>query len=298
MSEYLTFENLLGNEKAKELLLKDLEVGSNHSYLFLGREGLGKFLFAQAFARKILQIDEICHSDLKIIEDKISVKKSQIEEVVEDSFRLPMYKKYKVYIIRDFDKASKEAQNALLKTLEEPLAHVKLILVASNSENILPTILSRAKLIKFYPLRDDEIMGHLLFMGYNKIRAEDAIRFAKGSIGKALEILADVDFFDLKTKTEAALKSLLTFGGFEAYRTFKFFEDKKDDIDTLLEISYYYVRNLAINPTLRKDFEGLELRRILNMSSLIIEAREKLNFNVNFRAALMPHLLYIGGEDD
>ncbi len=166
-------EDIKGNIKVRNFLNK---VISNrnilHSYLFIGKEGIGKKIIAKEFAKRILCFDkkgnDSCksckcydsnnHPDFSILnEESDAIKISQIRELIEKVIEKPILSDKKVYIINDADKMTKEAQNCLLKTLEEPQEYVVLILIAENENRILNTIKSRCTRILFDILNDKEI---------------------------------------------------------------------------------------------------------------------------------------------
>lgn len=165
--------NIRGNLNNRKFL--DSVVKNNnvlHSYLFLGKEGIGKKLIAKEFAKKILcdnkSGDDNCkscicfesknHPDFSVINEEAEIIKiGIIREFIDKVIEKPVLSEKKVYIINDADKMTKEAQNCLLKTLEEPQEYMVIILIAENENKILNTIKSRCTKILFEPLTNDEI---------------------------------------------------------------------------------------------------------------------------------------------
>ena len=154
------FEKIIGNEKNKTILKKALELNkTSHSYLFWGTEGIGKKKIALEFAKKLLcltpneencrckaciEIDSNNNPDFMMIEPQDGkVKIDQIREMQRKVAEKPIVSDNKVYIIDDSDTMTSEAQNCLLKTLEEPPEYVTIILICSNEDNMLSTIKSR-----------------------------------------------------------------------------------------------------------------------------------------------------------
>lgn len=199
------FNNILGNDKIKELLTNSVKNNKiSHSYLFIGIEGIGKKLIAKEFAKMILCIDEnkycgSCKSciefdtdnnpDFKIIEpDGNSLKIEQIREFQSKVAEKPIISNKKVYIINDSDKMTTEAQNCLLKTLEEPPEFVTIILIGSNENAFLSTIKSRCMILHFNKIQDDEIKKFLEENYQNKVNSKIMLDAFQGSIGKALQI--------------------------------------------------------------------------------------------------------------
>ena len=174
----MMFNNIIGNEKNKELLKKIIDTKNvAHSYMFVGKESIGKFLFAKEFAKAILctaeqkmcnkcksciEFDTKNNPDFSILEpDSNSIKIDQIREITKKVYEKPVVSSRKVYIINDSDCMTKDAQNSLLKTLEEPPEYVTIILITSNENLFLPTIKSRCTKISFNRLTDVELASIL-----------------------------------------------------------------------------------------------------------------------------------------
>ena len=213
--------NIIGNTEVKEYLEKI--VNSNnvlHSYLFLGTEGIGKKEIAKEFAKKILcsTKEEECtcksclcfdsnnHPDLYVIDyDNQSIKIDEIRTLTEKVIEKPIISEKKVYIINNAETMTKEAQNCLLKTLEEPPEFVVIILISSNDNLILNTIKSRCMTIKFNNI-DNELIKKYIDenLEYGEL-SENLLNYINGSIGKAIKLK---DVKDKYTEIENYLKKV------------------------------------------------------------------------------------------
>lgn len=208
----MSFERIIGNDKVKQFLNKAInENHILHSYLFSGIEGIGKKLFAIEFAKKILCIEqndeqENClsclkfkssnHPDFMILEPENNVIKiEQIRNMQEKISEKPIVSKKKVYIIVDSDCMTKEAQNCLLKTLEEPPEYATIILTTANESKLLNTIKSRCIKVKFNGLLENEINQYLK-QNEIVVNEENYIKISQGSIGKLLNIKEDEDVYN------------------------------------------------------------------------------------------------------
>ena len=187
-----------------------------HSYLFLGENGIGKKEIAKEFAKQILCLAHkdkcdckscICfetdnHPDFQLINDEgDTIKISTIREMIATVYEKPILSDKKIYIINDADKMTKEAQNSLLKTLEEPPEYTIIILIASNTDMLLNTIKSRCTKIIFEKLTTQELKEAL----ESKINldaniSEKMFEFFDGSVGKALKILEKKEIYDALDK--------------------------------------------------------------------------------------------------
>ena len=201
------FENILGNDKIKEAL-KNIIINKNasHSYMFIGVEGIGKKLIATELSKRLLcnnekidcnscksciEFDSKNHPDFLIIEpDGNLIKIEQIRNMQKKIQEKPIISKRKIYIINDADKMTKEAQNCLLKTLEEPPEYISIILIGNNESSFLPTIKSRCMIIHFEPLKNAEIKKYLQTeFGTDSINIQDdMLDIFQGSIGKAIKL--------------------------------------------------------------------------------------------------------------
>ncbi len=227
----MPFENILGNEPQKKLLLSTVkEDRISHAYIFSGIDGIGKKLFALEFAKFVncknrllnspSQSESLsdaqpcqCQSCLKIntaenknvhpdvtllsYQDEKTIKVDSIKDVEEKIYLRPFESLYKVFIIDNAERMNSSAQNAFLKTLEEPPRFCIIILITSALNFIVPTIRSRCQLIRFHPLPQDLITEKLREMAVlDEQDARVASKIAGGSIGRAIR--TDKDYLDFR----------------------------------------------------------------------------------------------------
>lgn len=209
----MEFENIIGNTEVKNYLQNSIKQNNIlHSYLFLGTQGIGKLLIAKEFAKSILCLenaDNICgcksctcfdgqnHPDFYLVnEEGENIKIDAIRELTERIIEKPIVSNRKVYIINDCDRMTKEAQNCLLKTLEEPPEFVVIILISSNENLILNTIKSRCMSIKFKNIEDKKLLDYAInSLGYDNI-SKNLLKSFDGSIGKALKLKDNKEKYD------------------------------------------------------------------------------------------------------
>lgn len=196
------FEKIIGNKPIKEMLTKSIENDTlSHSYLFIGIQGIGKKMIAKEFAKKILCLEKktvdnckSCmelegnnHPDFMCIEPEgNSIKIEQIRFLQKKIQEKPIISNRKVYIIDDADTMTTEAQNCLLKTLEEPPEFATIILIGNNENAFLPTIKSRCMILTYQPIEEKEIQQYMqIHYGITNITSNQLAMF-QGSIGKAI----------------------------------------------------------------------------------------------------------------
>lgn len=188
----MAFEHLIGNEKIKELLTNSIKLKKvTHSYMFIGTSGVGKMLFAKEFAKLILEGNT---TDLDIIEpEEGKIKIEQVRNLQSRISEKPIESNKKIYIINCADTMTKEAQNCLLKTLEEPPEYAILILIITSESLILPTIKSRCMKIAFEPISKEILEKYLRNQGI--VVTPAILEISQGSIGKAMKLCEDSETF-------------------------------------------------------------------------------------------------------
>lgn len=199
----MVFDNILGHDDIKMQFESNVKKHNiSHSYLFYGDFGIGKFTFAKELAKILLNnynlescLDYKCISKQ---EDKKDIIIEQIRKnLIDDVYIVPISGEYKVYIINDAELLNVSAQNALLKTLEEPPKYAVIILVASSLNSMLPTILSRVSKVHFLGI-GKELVNKYINKNLNLELPDDVVNYANGSIGKISEIVNDGLLEDFK----------------------------------------------------------------------------------------------------
>ena len=197
----------------KKVLLNSVKLNnSSHSYLFLGTEGIGKKLIAKEFSKMLLCIDKEkycnkCKSciefdsnnnpDFIIVEpDGNNIKIEQIRDLQKRIVEKPIISNKKLYIINDSDKMTVEAQNCLLKTLEEPPEFVTIILIGENESAFLSTIKSRCMILHFEKIGSKEIQKYLKETYNMELTSQTMLDACEGSIGKAIKIKEEKELYE------------------------------------------------------------------------------------------------------
>ena len=207
------FENIIGNEKNKNILKRTIKLNKiSHSYIFWGTEGIGKKAIAKEFSKKILclqdhnndcdcksciEFDSNNNPDFQLVEPNDGkIKIEQIREIQRKVAEKPIISDKKVYVIDNADTMTTEAQNCLLKTLEEPPEYIAIILICSNEDNLLSTIKSRCTRMHFEPINDEEVKKYINLEFPEQQVSENIIKLAQGSIGKALKLNEKKDIYE------------------------------------------------------------------------------------------------------
>lgn len=211
----------IGNEKAVKYLKKVIEAGNAAgTYIFIGPSSLGKATLALAFSNELIggtsaknNSSTSFNADLHILEceeGKKNISITQVREMIKALSLSSFLNSYKIGIIKEADKLSVEAQNALLKTLEEPRDKVVLILIAENETSLLPTILSRGQKIYFQKVESEIIYDYLIDnYGAKRSLARDLANISLGRPYRAVKFLEDSNAYEnYCRKAELLLKSI------------------------------------------------------------------------------------------
>ena len=298
----------------------------SHAYILTGEAGMGRKSIARAFAMTLLcekggsEPCMSCHSCKQILagshpdliylshEKPASIGVDDIREQVNDTIMIRPYSSYyKVYIIDEAEKMTVQAQNALLKTIEEPPSYAVMILITTNEEAFLPTILSRCVKLKLKPLRDTTVKAFLTeHLGIPEKDADIYAAFARGNLGRAIHIASSEEFKELYQKTMNLLHYVETVDISMLLECIREIKDQKFDLEEMLDLMQLWYRDVLmykvtkdmnllifrdeyklINETGQKvDYTGLE--KIL---AAIDTARTRLNANVNME--LTMELLFL-----
>lgn len=319
-----TFEEIRGNTPLVEQLRRSAASGrSSHAYLFLGGAGAGKRLIANTFA-KALQCEgekrpcDSCkscqafnhgnHPDVIYFRPLKNGKTYTIEDVREQLLETvdmkPFQYQKKIYIIEKADTLNIQSQNALLKTLEEPPAHVVFLLLAERAEAFLPTILSRVVVMKLRPLSEGAVAAHLMQAGYAAEESRTLAAYAQGRIGQALELAEDEGFREMRQDILGKLEALPAMNEGDAYLLAKDLEGYKNDL-RFLDIMELWYRDLLTAKSLRE--EGYLIQRdkkdaifraakepaalLAKKAAAVRTARMRLAQNANFRLTMEVMLM-------
>ena len=320
---------VLGNRKNLEYLGDAAKHGRlSHAYLITGDKGMGKKTFAYNAARAVLceRLGSFegfmpcggcsaCkrslswnHPDIIRIthEKKNTLSVDEIRNgIVGDILIKPYYGPYKIYIIEDACLMQAQAQNALLKTIEEPPAYAVIFLLADNARLLLDTIRSRCVRLDMEPLEGPLIEAELKARGADGTAAREAAACAAGNLGTALRFLEDDDFPELVRRIAdvlCAIKDTDAAGLFDIAAELAA-QDAQDAADTVekwfrdvLVIKAAKGQKLyfpGYRDVLSKQAERISYENLNNIFNETQEAQSRLRFNVNAAAVWETLLLRI-----
>ena len=299
------FEKIRGQRFAKKYLSNSIKSNMiSHAYMFEGPSGVGKNTMARDLATTLLEMENLFNSPdyIEITPDGNSIKIAQIRKLQSDILVKP-YKSYKIYVIDEAQKMTVEAQNALLKTLEEPPKYAIIILITNNKESLLDTIKSRCEIIKFTPIPLVEVADYLTQTGVDKNRASLLANFSRGSMQKAIELSESEDFHIMRDEVQKYVETFLTGSMLDIMDIQSSIEKYKDNITNVLDLLVNYFRDIMIDSSMIINLDRLVF--IKNMSTkitysqlskiidIIEETKNKLRSNCNFNISIQVMTLNI-----
>ncbi|HCQ5685238.1 TPA: DNA polymerase III subunit delta' [Clostridioides difficile] len=304
------FENIIGQDFAKKYLTNSIKKNKlNNAYMFEGMDGIGKKKFADELSKLLLDYENLENSpDYVLIKpDGNSIKIAQIRNLQSDIVIRP-HKDYKIYIINNAEKMTVEAQNALLKTLEEPPNYAIIILVTNNKESLLETIKSRCDIIKFSPIPIEDLKRYLMNTGIEEERAQLLAIFSRGSIENALNLSQSSEFSMMREDIQQYIQIMLDKNIVEILNIPNNMEKYRGKIMALLDMMINYFRDIIllkenVNKNMLINVDKLVF--IQNMSGkisysqlskiidIIEDAKSKIKSNCNFNISIQVMSLNI-----
>lgn len=312
------FEDIIGQSQIKEHFQNAINSGKvSHAYIICGEKYSGKEFIARVFAMALLCDGEgdkpcgKCHSCSQTLSDNnpdiIYVKHSKpsiigVEDIREqinsDIMTRPYAGKKKIYIVNEAEKMNQQAQNALLKTFEEPPEYAVIILLTTNLEEMLPTIRSRAVTLNMKPVPDKLVKKFLMEeVHIPDYKADVCVAFARGNIGKAKLLARNEEFDNIRDDVLILLKHADSMDVAELAAQVKKASAYKLEINDYLDIILVWYRDILLfkatmDPNnlifkeeiqyIRKVAERLSYEDVQDIIEALDKAKKRLSSNVNF----------------
>jgi len=313
----VSFENFAGNEHLKTQLKRFIISGQIlNSYVFSGENGIGKKTLSQEFIKELFceapqksgacrtcsacrQVNSASQPEiyyLKKQKDKKSYGIDDIrEQIIKQVYIKPFIASRKIFVIPEGDDLTQEAQNGLLKVLEEPPQYVIFIILVSKKSMLLDTVLSRSCVLNLRPapLKDVSQFLRRNFPDINGEALEFYTKFSQGIIGKAIKIITDEKyhalFFDTAKHLSSVIKSRDALIDFH-----RFLLENKDETDSIIDFMLIFLRdcilsceglkNMVICPQNLKSVLCTEVykKKYASCMETVISCKSKLSYNVNF----------------
>ena len=323
------FNDIIGHEQIIQHLRNAITLDKiSHAYILNGPEDSGKMMLAEAFAM-VLQCEGegerpclACRSCKQAMDhnqpDIIYVSHEKPNTIGVDDIRAqinndigikPYSSRYKVYIVDEAQKMNQQAQNALLKTIEEPPAYGVILLLTTNADSFLPTILSRCITLNLKAVKEDVIRSYLM-KNYQipDYQADICAAFSQGNVGKAVKLASSSDFADLKESVLQLMKRLSDIDLYEMTAAVKQIAEYKLTVNDYFDLMMIWFRDvLYFKATgdanglifkdevydIKKQAEKRSYQGIETILKALETAKVRISANVNFDLVIELLLLTI-----
>ncbi len=323
------FTDIIGQEQLKEHLQNAISMNKvSHAYIINGERSSGKEFIAKVFATALqCERDGVepcgeCHSckqagsgnqpDIIFVShDKPNtIGVEDIRAQINNDIAIKPYSSpRKVYIMNEGEKMTVQAQNALLKTLEEPPEYAVILILTANVDSLLPTILSRCVVLNMKPVADNKVKKYLMEdLAVPDYKANICVAFARGNIGKAKMLATSEEFEKVKEEAVTLVKYINDMEISEVVKAIKKISEYKFDVTDYLDILSVWYRDVLLfkatkdaNSLIFKD-EIQYIRKVADRSTYegietivkaLQQAKRRLDANVNFDLTMELLLLTI-----
>ena len=325
------FKDILGNENIIDHFRNAIKNDKiSHAYILNDEKGMGKKTIADAFAMTLLCEEKgeepcmKCHSCIQALSgsnpDIIHIQKDKPtalsvdhirEKLVNDIGYKPYSYSHKIYIVEDAELMNNQAQNAILKTIEEPPEYAVVMLLTDNAGAFLPTVLSRCITLNMNPLKDDVIKKYL--MSNDEVvdyRADVAVSMAGGNLGKARDLALSENFSEMLGEVVHLLKYIDEMESYEVVAAVKRAQDYKYKFSDYMDIMMLWFRDVLMYKasmdanslifrneivTIKSQAANTSYNGIEQILEAIDKAKVRLKANVNFDIAV--EMMYLTIRD-
>jgi len=323
------YSDIIGHEDIVKHFKSSIELGKvSHAYILNGEKGVGKKTLAAVVAKSLqceggepdpcntckscLQAESGNQPDIIWIKHEkpnvISVDEIR-NQILNDIDLKPYSSKYKIYIVPDAQLMNPQAQNALLKTLEEPPEYAVIMLLTNNVDKFLPTILSRCIVLNFKPVEPLDMMEYLTTqIGVDQTTARFCTDFAQGNLGKAVRLAISPEYGEIKEDTIRLLRQMDSMEIDEIIAAVKQMGKYKLDITDYIDIMTMWFRDILMvkisnSPNklifkqeysvMRKQASRISYEGVEEILGAMDKLKIRLEANVNFDIAMELMLLTI-----
>ncbi|WP_291579263.1 DNA polymerase III subunit delta' [Clostridium sp. UBA6640] len=297
------YKSIIGHEEIIKTF--DITINNNkfsHAHIFLGEDGIGKSVIAKNIAIKLIGESEykdyvdIVH--FRTEKNKASIGVNAVRELIEEINKKPYQSEKKVVIIHEGHKMTIQAQNALLKTIEEPPKNVFIFILCENIESILDTIKSRCQIHKFNTLSEDDMRTYLQ-VNYPELNEDNIallLSFSNGIPGKAEFLMNNEEFRELRNKAINIILLLNNMRELDIFKEDEFFTKNSNMWEDIMEVFISFIRDtiiykevgsqeLIINKDRLEEIKQcanmFSFTKLNDIISIINETRENIDRNVN-----------------
>ena len=305
MRKFIGYETLINNFKDR-----CMNNTLSHAHIIAGEDGIGKSNLANILAKLILngELDREYVDIINYSSSKASFGVDDVRNIIEEVSKKPFEGEKKVIIIHEGNKLTIQAQNALLKTIEEPPIGVHIIILCESLELILDTIKSRCEIYKLTPLTKEELYEYIRIkkFDFNENDIKSAIAFSEGIPGRVDRYFNDNNLKELRSKIIELIRDLNKNNVEIILQHEENFIGLKDNKEEVLNILGGFIRDILIHKEVEnKNFiingdkiddineltKEMSFRKLNNMIMTIEEARRNIKSNVSWAMTLRVMLM-------
>lgn len=305
MRDFIGHEALINNFKQR-----CLRNTLSHAHLIAGEDGVGKGKLANILAKFILNgdLDREYVDIINYSSEKSSFGVDDVRDIIEEVYKKPFEKDKKVIIIYEGNKLTIQAQNALLKTIEEPPKGVYIIILCESLGLILDTIKSRCEIYKLKPLTKSELYEYIKIkkFNYDENEIKSAIAFSEGLPGRIDRYFNDDKLRELRNNIVILIKNLNKNDLEDILQQEESFSNLKNDKEEVLNIFGLFIRDILINKEIENEefiinsdkledikelTKEMSFKKLNNMIKTIEEARRNIKSNVSWGMTLRVMLM-------
>ena len=325
----IEFSEIIGHEDIIQHFKRSIEMGKvSQGYIINGEEGSGKKTLTRAIIKTMeceeggtepcckckscKQMDTDNQPDVTwVTHDKpnvISVEEIR-DQVNKDITIKPYSSRYKIYVIDDAQLLNANAQNALLKTIEEPPEYAIIFLLTSNIDKILPTIISRCIVLNIKPVRERDVLDYLMNeLKLPKEKADFCMDFAQGNLGKAIRLATSDEYKEIIEDVTGVLRKIPDMTVDDIMFAIKNMNHHKLKIGDYIDLMMMWYRDILMlkitgnagrlmfkeyYTDIRKQSSHISYEGIEDVLKAMDKAKIRLEANVNFDVAMELMLLTI-----
>lgn len=303
----LNYDEVVKNSKAFKMVELDLS-GSrlSHAYLFVSKDNAYLKFFVETICeifinendkenaeKNSMRIKKHVHPDVKFFGEEKAVDAAAANQIVDLSGFSPFEADKKIFVMANADSMNESSQNKILKTIEEPPKNTYFILSGNGTAKLLPTILSRVKMIDLDEISTEQIAKMLIQNGIDENRAQICASCSNGNAEFAEKLATDGSFVDFFNNIVSCFYEIN--GSRDVLKFSNIFGAKTIDKDEFFDISALIVRDIAVilagkidmvvcknvQTKLKMIASSLNLEAVTTLAKECVEAKKKLNFNVN-----------------
>lgn len=297
------FYKIIGHQGIKLQITNSIKLNRfSHAHILVGENGIGKSMIAKEMAMRVLGKSEFKQYvdivEFKVPKGKKSIGIEEVKNIIEETNKKPYECDKKVIILYNSDKMTEAAQNALLKTIEEPPSGSFMVLLCEKLDGILDTIKSRCQIYKFNRLSQKEMVVFLKnkFPDLPKEQVKSVLAFSDGIPGRAEKFISDSFLREIRDTVISMLKGLNDNDLNSSLKFSTYLFNMKDQWQEILTCVLSYIRDvliyketgneeLIINTDKFEDIkimgEMFSFNKLNDIINIVKDTKEKLGRNVS-----------------